>query len=143
MSKTTGYSYLFRTYGIRASSEGCSIVAACLATSAATTFFPSITINGVEYVDGAFGTNNPSGAALGELEHVEWLSPLGDSVKGVHCFVSVGTGRSTFDLEKTTLISKLLPKGIGSMKAAIKLCIEVATDCHSEHLKVENKYTPY
>jgi len=143
VSKTTGDSYLFRTYGIRARIEGCSIVAACLATSAATTFFPPIKINGVEYVDGAFGTNNPSDAALEELESIEWPSRLGDSVKEVHCFVSVGTGRSTFDLKKTTLISKLVPRGVESTKAAIRLCIQVATNCHSEHLKVENKYTTY
>lgn len=143
ISKTTRDDYLFRTYGIRASIENCSIIDACLATSAATTFFPPITINGVEYVDGGFGKNNPSEAALKELESTDWLSPMEDAMKEVGCFVSVGTGRPTFRLEKSTAKSKMVPKGITSLWDAAGICVQIATDCHSEHLKVENKYATY
>lgn len=140
ISKTTGDDYLFRTYGIRARIENCSIVDACLATSAATTFFPSIKIDGVEYVDGGFGKNNPSEAALKELESDNWLSRMGDSVKEVGCFVSIGTGRPTFRLEKSTAKSKMVPKGITSLRDAANICVQIATDCHRVHLKVENRY---
>ena len=140
VSKTTGDSYLFRTYGVRAENEKCSVVDACRATSAATTFFPSITINGVEYVDGAFGKNNPSQAALRELESAEWVSQMGDAVNEVGCFVSIGTGRTTFDRENDGIMSKITPGGITSLSDAVKLCIRIATDCHKEHLEVESKY---
>lgn len=40
------------------------------ATSAAKTYFPSVTVDGIEYVDGAFAAaNNPSELAL-QLAHV-------------------------------------------------------------------------
>ncbi len=139
VSKTTHHDYLFRTYGVRASTEACPIVDACLATSAATTFFPSITINGVEYVDGAFGKNNPSSAALSELESAEWLSPMHDAVTGVACLVSVGTGRLTNTRKKSGMWSGLIPKGASSMKDAARDCIQIATDCHRAHLEVEDR----
>ncbi len=37
--------------------------------------------------------------------------------------------------------SVMMPKGVSSMKTAIDLCVGIATNCHTEHLKVENKYT--
>jgi len=139
VSKTTSDDYLFRTYGVRAGTEVCTIVDTCLATSAATTFFPSAMINGVEYVDGAFGKNNPNGAALTELESAEWLSPILDAVTGVACLVSIGTGRPTFDRKKSNMMSKLIPRGASSVKDAASLCIQIATSCHMAHLEVENR----
>jgi hypothetical protein len=139
VSKTGRCEHLFRTYGVRASTTSCSIVDACLATSAATTFFPSITINGVKYVDGAFKWNNPSSIALSELESTEWLAPLRDAVTGVGCFVSVGTGRPTFKRENSTL-SRILPNGALSLKDAATLCKDIALDCHSMHLEVESRF---
>jgi hypothetical protein len=140
VSKTTGQGNLFRTYGDRARIEKCSVVDACLATSAATTFFDPITITGIEYVDGAFGNNNPSAAALKELESIEWPTRMSDATKGVSCFVSIGTGRPTFKREKDTVISKLIPKGLDSLNDAASLCVSIATDCDREHLKVKNEY---
>ncbi|KAK4161596.1 hypothetical protein QBC43DRAFT_243126 [Cladorrhinum sp. PSN259] len=135
VSKTGRYEQLFRTYGVRASATSCSIVDACLATSAATTFFPSITINGVEYVDGAFKYNNPSSVALSELESAEWLAPMQDAVRGVGCLVSVGTGRPTFKREKTWI-----PNGARSLRDAATLCKDIAMDCHSMHLEVQSRF---
>ncbi|CAH0056446.1 unnamed protein product [Clonostachys solani] len=140
VSKTTINDYLFRTYGVRANTEACPIVDACRATSAATTFFPSIMINGVEYVDGAFGKNNPSGAALSELESSEWIAPMQDAVNGVACFVSVGTGRPTIKLKKSSLASSFVPGAIKTIEAA-KSCMKIATDCHKVHLEVANRFT--
>jgi len=96
--------------------RGCTIVDAGLATSAATTFFPSVMIHGMEYIDGAFRKNNPSSAALTELESAEWLSPMPDSVTGVACLVSIGAGRPTFDREKLGMMSKLVLKGLHRSK---------------------------
>lgn len=140
VSKTTGDEYLFRSYGVRAASEACSVVDACLATSAATTFFPSITIDGVEYVDGAFGRNNPSGVVLRELESVESPMRLANAVAEVGCFVSVGAGRPTIDRESDSFKSKITPKGITSITDAAKICVKIATNCHREHLDVEYRY---
>ncbi|VUC27492.1 unnamed protein product [Clonostachys rosea] len=139
VSKTTVNDYLFRTYGARANTEACPIVDACRATSAATTFFPSIMINGVEYVDGAFGKNNPSGVALSELESSEWLAPMQDAVNGVACFVSIGTGRPTIKIQKSGLVSTFMPGASEAIKAA-KSCRRIATDCHNAHLEVANRY---
>ncbi|CAG9989711.1 unnamed protein product, partial [Clonostachys byssicola] len=140
VSKTTTNDYLFRTYGVRANTEACLIVDACRATSAATTFFPSIMINGVEYVDGAFGKNNPSGAALSELETSEWISPMKDAVNGVSCFVSVGTGRPTIKLRNSSLASSFVP-GASKIIEAAKSCMKIATDCHKVHLEVATRFT--
>ncbi|KAF6839211.1 intracellular membrane-bound Ca2+-independent phospholipase A2 [Colletotrichum plurivorum] len=139
VSKTTHDDYLFRSYGVRAGDEACHIVDACLATSAATTFFPSVTINGVEYVDGAFKKNNPSGAALLELESTDWPMPLRDAVTGVECLVSVGTGRPTFKRASSSTLLRLFP-GAGSLKDAATLCIKIAIDCDEAHRAVENRF---
>jgi len=105
VSKTTRKPDLFRTYGIRATVQKCSVVNSCLATSAATTFFDPITINGTTYIDGGFGHNNPSSVALDELGGNDWLLPMQDAVTGVGCFVSVGTGKPTYSRdEKNTAV---------------------------------------
>lgn len=70
--------------------------------SATTTFFPLITIDGVQYVDGGFGKNNPSEAALEELESENWLSRMENAVEKVGCFVSIGIGRPTFHSDSST-----------------------------------------
>lgn len=68
---------------------------------------------------------------------------MGDAVNGVGCFVSIGTGRTTFDRENVGVMSKITPGGITSLSDAVKLCIRIATDCHKEHLEVEAKYAEY
>ena len=60
---------------------------------------------------GAFRNNNPSGAALTELESAEWLSPTHDAVLDVACLVSVGTGRPTFEYKKPGMVSKMISEG--------------------------------
>ena len=141
VAKSTSASHLFRSYGARSKAERCSVVQACLATSAATTFFPSVTINGVQYVDGAFRANNPSYTALAELESIEAPLRLPDAVAGVGCFVSLGTGRATFSYEKMSKLSALRLRGLVSLKSAAKMCAAITMDCHKEHEKVAYRYT--
>ena len=137
VAKITGKPSLFRTYWVRASQEKCNIVQACLATLAATTFFDSVTINGITYVDGAFGQNNPSAVTLKELEQSDWVLPMRDAVAEVECFVSIGTGRPTYGRNEQNLMSYVTPKGLTSIEDAAKLCISIATSCHEHHLVVE------
>ncbi|KAL6407046.1 regulatory protein NB-ARC [Ilyonectria robusta] len=140
VSRSTRDDYLFRTYGVRSSVEPCSIVDACLATSAATTFFPPVTINGVEYVDGAFQKNNPSSAAISEVESDEWPSPIRNAVAEVTCLVSIGTGRGSFEYKRSSLRDMFVPKGLVSMKEAAKMCVAITMDCHKEHLNVRSRF---
>lgn len=136
VSETTRDPYLFRSYGVEAEIEKCSIVDACLATSAATKFFPAKTVNNLRYVDGGFGKNNPSRAAIAELKSANWQSPLQDAIRDVACFVSIGTGLPTFRRKTSSSWSG----GLDSIKTAVKLCVDIATDCHNEHLDVLQRY---
>lgn len=70
-----------------------TIVEAALATSAATRFFDPVSLGDRQFVDGAFGANNP-------VEEVEeeacdiWSSSTRNLQELVKCFVSVGTGHA-------------------------------------------------
>ena len=68
-----------------------TICEAALATSAATGFFDSITINGRQFVDGAIGANNPIEELEGEASNI-WSSAKRDLKSHVKCFISIGTG---------------------------------------------------
>ena len=134
-------------------SPACEIWKALRATSAAPTFFDSIEIDGVEYVDGGFGCNNP---AVAVYEEAKKLWPDRD----IGCIVSIGTGvpkvqslpTSRFDfvywvlsiqyltLEQWFLMLKLF------MLGWLDILQRVATDCDKAHetmtlkLKGKNKY---
>jgi predicted acylesterase/phospholipase RssA len=136
---TTRKPDLFRTYGIRSTVQKCTVVNSCLATSAATTFFDPITINGTTYIDGGFGHNNPSSVVLDELEGNDWLLPMQDAITGVGCFVSVGTGKPTYSRDEKTLLSYVTPKGVKSMQDAAAACIRIATNCHEAHLEIKKR----
>jgi predicted acylesterase/phospholipase RssA len=58
----------------------CYIWQACRATSAAPTFFPSITIADQKYVDGALGYNNPIRPLLAEAHQLLGGSVLSDAL---------------------------------------------------------------
>ena len=78
---------LFRTYNIGDDFRECKIWEVVRATSAATTFFPSISCGRqeIEFIDAGFGHNNPAEVILHEA--AELFSP-GD----VDCLLSIGTG---------------------------------------------------
>lgn len=68
-----------------------SICQAALATSAATTFFPPVSIDGRSFADGAFGANNPVDEVEGEASNI-WSPAKRELQTLVKCFISIGTG---------------------------------------------------
>lgn len=132
--------HLLRTYSGRANSKDWRIAEACRATTLSS---PPTTINGVNYVSGVLGRNNPSSLALEELELDTWLSPLRDAVDEVGCFVSIGTGRPTLEGSEDTLKMSLTPKGIVSARDALSLCSLVTTDSDAEHRRIQKRYVAY
>lgn len=68
-----------------------TIVEAALATSAASSFFPSVKIGSREYVDGALGTNNPIVSLWKEAQDV-WDPENGQIQPRIKAIISIGTG---------------------------------------------------
>jgi patatin-like phospholipase/acyl hydrolase len=77
----------FKTYNIGDGFRQCKIWEVARATSAATTFFPTIACGeqGIEFIDAGFGHNNPSEILISEAEDVF----AGESCD---CIISIGTG---------------------------------------------------
>ncbi|RYN19950.1 hypothetical protein AA0112_g10878 [Alternaria arborescens] len=77
----------FKTYSIGDDFKHCKIWEVARATSAATTFFESISIGhqDIEFIDAGFGHNNPSEVLLSEAEDMFPGGTYG-------CIVSIGTG---------------------------------------------------
>lgn len=68
-----------------------TICQAALATSAATRFFDPVSIGNHQFVDGAFGANNPIEEVEEEAADI-WCTTSRELKPLVKCFVSVGTG---------------------------------------------------
>ena len=60
------------------------------ATSAAPTYFEPVKIEGLEYIDGGFGANNPSDELYREVKKMH-----NGSTKAVRLLISIGTGINT------------------------------------------------
>jgi predicted acylesterase/phospholipase RssA len=72
-----------------------TIVDAACATSAATSYFDAVVINGRTYRDGGFGANNPVNEVWHEAREVWVKDDYDDEVqldKILKCFISIGTG---------------------------------------------------
>ncbi|KAG5635085.1 hypothetical protein H0H81_012496 [Sphagnurus paluster] len=118
-----------RTYPVGVSDPftNCEIWKAARATSAGPLYFPSITINDIELVDGGFGNNNPAPLLLAELAELGVVQPL-------HCFLSIGTG-----MQPITKIKKQLGGLRGSVKvpsytfSLTKAAIDLATSSELGH----------
>ncbi|KAI5813017.1 acyl transferase/acyl hydrolase/lysophospholipase [Pyronema omphalodes] len=99
---------LFRTYRVPTSSPMCKIWQAARATTAAPTFFKSISIGApgseVRYVDAGLGCNNPTRVLLDEAGHLF-------RSREIDCIVSIGTGhQGCISLsEPTTVLQKIWP----------------------------------
>jgi hypothetical protein len=100
--------------------DSCLIWQAARATSAAPSYFNSIQIGQMEYLDGGFGLNNPSQKVFYEVSQVH---------RNIHeanaLTVSIGTGISRFSRSKPGF----LRRPIGWLNGAKK----VSTDCEQHH----------
>ncbi|KAJ4295580.1 hypothetical protein N0V90_007593 [Kalmusia sp. IMI 367209] len=68
-----------------------TILQAALATSAAPTYFSDIAIDGMKFVDGALGANNPAFEVVEEASDL-WCEDTGNIQSLTKCFISIGTG---------------------------------------------------
>lgn len=87
-----------------------TICEAALATSAATGYFDAVSIGDYEFVDGAFGANNPVEEVEEEAADV-WCTMSRDLKPLVKCFLSIGTGspgKATIDDNMIKFLSKTL-----------------------------------
>ena len=114
--------------------ENATIVQACLATSAAPTYFDPVEItlgppNGryyAQFVDGALGYNNPV-SQLWNQANLVYGGPIGGRVD---CLISVGTGEPA------------APDYTSSAKDLFKMLQELATECKktAEEFYANHKY---
>ena len=74
--------------------EQMTVVEAAMVTSAASTFFPPVEVDGQKYVDGALGSNNPVEIVWSEAQDI-WAKE-GNFREHLQCVVSVGTGVPKF-----------------------------------------------
>jgi predicted acylesterase/phospholipase RssA len=126
---------LFRTYRVRGNENAnCFIWEAARATTAALTFFKSISIYGPdgiseEFTDGGLKWNNPVKVVIEEGARVF------GSERKVACVVSIGTGhQSAIGLRDADWYQALLPKN------AIDLLKDLATDCEEKVSECEKQY---
>lgn len=118
---------MFNTQGDQARGDGVSIVEACLATTAASIFLPNHRVRGINYVDGGLGYANPSDLAMQALGRESSPLPMmARPYEGMTCFVSIGTGLPTFDLEKS---SRLTPTAVTVNNKTMKKITEIALEC--------------
>lgn len=128
----TSHPSLFRTYdGRKNAAEDqleCEIWKALRATSAAPTFFDPIEINGLEYVDGGFGCNNPVLAVYEEAQAI-WPG------RNIGCIVSIGTGIPK--VQTVDQIPSLCTLNFGEWGRTVLGWVDVlqrvATDCNIAH----------
>ena len=117
---------MFRTYNSSESDDSkaghirnpgsaatCQIEEAARATSAAPQYFSPIVIGGNPFVDGGFGTNNPTFEAFNELTQSKVNSPLDPLIVSI----GSGTGLHPSSLEKL----KIKPKLLSNIYSAIHL----------------------
>ena len=126
---------LFRTYTVGGHANyNCFIWEAARATTAALTFFKSISIRGKdgleeEFCDGGLKWNNPVQVVIKEGEKV--FGPK----RRVACIVSIGTGhQSAIGLKHANWYQALLPEN------AINLLKDLATDCEDKAEECQKRY---
>ncbi|KID81420.1 Ankyrin repeat-containing domain protein [Metarhizium guizhouense ARSEF 977] len=109
------------------------------ATSAAPTFFKSITIDGIEYGDGGTGWNNPAEEAINEAHRIWPRQPIA-------CLVSLGTGledpiqlRDQNGQVKDSFVRKLFQKAAPRQAfqiAVAEYCVKSLTSCETVHQRL-------
>lgn len=98
--------------------DNCQIWQVARATSAAPGFFPLAKVDGREFLDGGFGTNNPSHEASMELST---MHPTNYT-----CLVSIGSG-------KRQVVSRFKSDLLGHRFSYIKAAVKLATDTENIH----------
>ena len=130
---------LFSTYPSRRRPRdlynGVKIWEAARATSAATSFFDSVEILGEEFVDGAFGANNPTNEMWTEAGDI-WMDEADSKLEDkVGCIVSIGTGMPAFEAIDETL------KGIfDTLKSIATDCERTAEIFRRQHRALEGRF---
>lgn len=109
------------------------------ATSAAPTFFKSITIDGIEYGDGGTGWNNPAEEAINEAHRIWPRQPIA-------CLVSLGTGledarqlRDQNGQVKDSFVRKLFQRAAPRQAfqiAVAEYCVNSLTSCETVHQRL-------
>ncbi|CUA74931.1 Calcium-independent phospholipase A2-gamma [Rhizoctonia solani] len=128
----------FRTYQSEWNPmPNCKIWEAARATSAAPTFFKSITISdgGIPstFVDGGLAVNNPTVRVLLEAKDVFPDSP-------VSCILSIGTGQAkTISMSKTSAVSNAIVPDL-QLAGAVK---KIATDCEKVADEMAGRFVKY
>ena len=91
------------------------------ATSAAPTYFKPVVIDGLEYIDGGFGANNPCAEIYDEVKRMN-----NNYEKCVHIILSVGTG-------KNKKLSRFQGHGIERYWNYLNFARKWATDAEKTH----------
>ncbi|TPX14110.1 uncharacterized protein E0L32_000504 [Thyridium curvatum] len=110
---------LFTTYGTSMDLDSCAIWQVARATSAATTFFKPITIgrDKIEYIDAAFGYNNPCEILIEEAQR-QW--PGAQELR----ILSIGTGLGNavkLDNSRVSIVKALKKMATSSQRVASSL----------------------
>ncbi|PPQ69600.1 hypothetical protein CVT26_001588 [Gymnopilus dilepis] len=118
---------------------GLKIWQAALATSAAPSFFKPVKLNGISFIDGGLGYNNPAFEVLDEGEDLFDFSVPGpgNNAKGLACLVSIGTGEakvvSAYNWQRS-LRQRVVPV------QTIRAMIAIVTDCDSTHERLTRRF---
>jgi predicted acylesterase/phospholipase RssA len=108
---------------------------AARATSAATTFFEPIEILHEEFVDGAFGANNPIDEVWTEAGDI-WTRKTGDKLEdNISCFVSIGTGIPAFEGVDESLVGMM-----HTLKSKVTDCESAAERFRRQHHALEGRF---
>ena len=102
------------------------------ATSAAPTYFEPVVIDGLEYIDGGFGANNPCAEIYDEVKKMN-----NSAEKCVYFILSVGTG-------KNNKLTRFQGQGIGRYWNYLNFARGWATDSektHDQMIKYRNNST--
>lgn len=120
---------LFRTYQSRETNAvpDCKIWEAIRATSAAPTFFDSITINDLTYVDGGFGCNNPCIEVYEEARKI-WPN------REIGVILSLGTGMpKVLSIDNPSYFDQWWPR------PWVQVLERIATQCDATHQEMYRK----
>jgi len=137
--KTGLQTTLFSNYPIQRRSRdlynAVKIWEAARATSAATTFFEPIKILHEEFVDGAFGANNPIDEVWTEAGDI-WTRNTGETLEdNISCFVSIGTGIPAFGKVDESLVGM-----VQTLKAIATNCESAAERFQRHHPALDGRF---